>query len=131
MKIILKKKKEVDFLKKSRQIGVIHIQSTRNNTLITLTDSQGNTKYWTSAGSIGFKNSRKSTKYAAQAAAEKIISTAFKFKFFSVIIKMKGLGRGKQKSVRVLCKSGLKILKIEDRTPIPHNGCRPPKKRRV
>ena len=131
MKKLIKKTKNIDFLKKNKQTGIIHIQSTRNNTILTLTDSQGNTKFWISAGSIGFKNSRKSTTYAAQAAAEKLTISALKLGFFSVIVKMKGLGHGKQNSIRTISKSGLKIMKIEDRTPIPHNGCRPPKKRRV
>ncbi len=119
------------FLKKLYQKGVIYIQSTRNNTILTLTDLQGNTKYWTSAGSIGFKNSKKSTTYAAQAAAEILASQALNLGFYSVIVKIKGLGYGKESSVRALYKSKLVITKIIENTPIPHNGCRAPKKRRV
>lgn len=119
------------FLKKLYQKGIIHIQSSRNNTILTLTDLQGNTKYWTSAGSIGFKNSRKSTTYAAQAAAEVLASKALNLGFYSVIVKIKGLGYGKESSVRALYKSKLVIIKIIETTPISHNGCRAPKKRRV
>jgi small subunit ribosomal protein S11 len=125
------KVKQIDFLKKNKQIGIIYVQSTRNNTIITLTDLEGNTKSWVSSGSIGFKNSRKSTSYAAQAATEKLVMNAIHLGFISVTIIMKGLGHGKQNSVRAIYKSSLKVTKIEDRTSIPHNGCRPPKKRRV
>ena len=123
--------KEIDFLKKKKQLGIISIQSTRNNTILTLTDLKGNTKSWTSSGSVGFKNSRKSTPYAAQAATEKLVINAINLGFSSVIIKMKGLGRGKQHAVRAISKSELKITKIEERSPISHNGCRPSKKRRI
>lgn len=129
--MVKQKTKQIDFLKKNKQIGIIFIQSTRNNTIVTLTDLQGNTKSWVSSGSIGFKNSRKSTSYAAQATAEKLVISAINLGFFSVKIIMKGLGYGKQSAVRAIYKSGLKITNIEDRTPLPHNGCRPPKKRRV
>jgi small subunit ribosomal protein S11 len=96
-----------------------------------LTDLKGNTKSWISSGSVGFKNSRKSTSYAAQAATEKLVTNAIELGFTSVTVKMKGLGYGKQSSIRAIYKSGLKITRIEDRTSIPHNGCRLPKKRRV
>jgi small subunit ribosomal protein S11 len=119
------------FLKNIQQKGIIHIQSTKNNTLITLTDLQGNTKFWTSAGTLGFKNSRKSTTYAAQAAAEHLAKKALVLGFSSVILKMKGLGYGKESTVRALYKSRLIITKLIEQTPVPHNGCRPPKKRRV
>lgn len=119
------------FLKKLYQKGIVHIQSSRNNTIITLTDLQGNTKYWTSAGSIGFKNSRKSTTYSAQAAAEILASKALNLGFYSVIVKIKGLGYGKESTIRALYKSKLVITKIIEKTPIAHNGCRAPKKRRV
>jgi small subunit ribosomal protein S11 len=131
MKKFIKKNKENYFLKKNKQTGLIHLQCTQNNTIITLTDNEGNTKYWASAGCLGFKNSRKSTPYAAQAVAEKISKNALKLGIYHVTVKMKGLGYGKKNAVRTLSKSGLKILKIEDRTPLPHNGCRPSKKRRV
>lgn len=119
------------FLKKLYQKGIIHIQSSRNNTIITLTDLQGNTKYWASAGSIGFKNSRKSTTYSAQAAAENLASKALNLGFYSVIVKVKGLGYGKNNAIRALYKSKLVITKIIEMTPIAHNGCRAPKKRRI
>jgi small subunit ribosomal protein S11 len=119
------------FLKNLQQKGVIHIQSTKNNTLITLTDLQGNTKFKTSAGTLGFKNSRKSTTYAAQAAAEELANKALILGFSSVIIKIKGLGYGKESTIRALYKSRLIITKLIEQTPIPHNGCRSPKKRRI
>jgi small subunit ribosomal protein S11 len=119
------------FLKKVYQRGIIHIQSTKNNIIITLTDLQGNTKFWTSAGHLGFKNSRKSTTYASQAAAENLANQAIELGFFSVIIKLKGLGYGKDSAVRALYKSKLTLSKIIEITSLPHNGCRPPKKRRI
>lgn len=124
-------KKNTSFLKKKIQNGIIHIQSTRNNTIITLTDQKGNTKSWVSSGVIGFRNARKSTTYAAQVAAEKIATIALKLGFSSISVKMKGIGQGKENSVRALYKSGLIITKVEDRTSIPHNGCRSPKRRRI
>ncbi len=118
-------------LKKQSQKGIIYIQSTRNNTLLTLTDLKNSTQFWTSAGCLGFKNSRKSTTYAAQAAADKLANKALNLGFFSVIVKIKGLGYGKEACVRTIYKSKLIITKIEETTPLSHNGCRPPKKRRV
>ena len=119
------------FLKKFNEKGIVHIQSTRNNTIITLTDLQGNTKFRSSAGNIGFKNSRKSTKYAAQAVAEKVAIKALQLGFDSLVLKVQGLGYGKLTAIRALSKSKLIITQIIERTPIAHNGCRPPKKRRV
>lgn len=119
------------FLKKLNQKGIIYIFSTKNNTLITLTDLEGNTKFSTSAGVLGFKNSRKSTTYAAQAAAEQVALKASTMGFHSVVIKIKGLGYGKESSLRTLFKSRLLITKIIEQTPISHNGCRPSKKRRI
>lgn len=119
------------FLKKTNQKGIIHIQSTKNNTLLALTDLQGNCKFWSSAGNIGFKNSRKSTSYAAQAVAELVATKALNLGFDSVIVKMKGLGYGKLSSLRALYKSKLSVTQIMELTPIAHNGCRPPKRRRV
>lgn len=119
------------FLKKVNQKGMIYILSTKNNTIITLTDLQGNTKFATSAGSLGFKNSRKSTTYAAQAAAEQVALKAFTLGFQSVEVKIKGLGYGKESSLRTLFKSRLLITKIQEQTPVSHNGCRQPKKRRI
>lgn len=119
------------YLKKLYQKGIIHIQSSRNNTIITLTDLQGNNKFWASAGSLGFKNSRQSTTYSAQAAAENLASKALNLGFYSVIVKVKGLGYGKNNAIRALYKSKLVITKIIEMTPIAHNGCRAPKKRRI
>jgi small subunit ribosomal protein S11 len=119
------------FLKKSNEKGIIHIQSTRNNTIITLTDLEGNTKFGSSAGNLGFKNSRKSTSYASQAVAELVATKALNLGFDSVIIHLSGLGYGKLTAVRALYKSKLGLIKIIEKTPSAHNGCRPPKKRRV
>ena len=119
------------FLKKLYQKGIIHIQSTGNNTILTLTDLKGNTKFWTSAGSVGFKNARKSSTYAAQTAAETLAQRALTLGFFSVMVKLRGLGYGKDTCVRTLYKSKLVVSQIIETTPIPHNGCRPPKKRRI
>ena len=119
------------FLKNFHQKGIIYIQSTKNNTILTLTDLQGNCKCWTSAGSIGYRNTRKATTYAAQAAAERLASKALNLGFSSVIVKRKGIGYGKDSSVRALYKSNIIITKIIEITPIPHNGCRAPKKRRM
>ena len=119
------------FLKKVNQKGIIYILSTKNNTIITLTDLEGNSKFATSAGSLGFKNSRKSTTYAAQAAAEQVALKAFTLGFHSVEVKLKGVGYGKESSLRSLFKSRLLITKISEQTPVSHNGCRQPKKRRI
>jgi small subunit ribosomal protein S11 len=119
------------YLKKLYQKGIIFIQSTRNNTILTLTDLQGNTQFWTSAGSLGFRNARKSTTYAAQAAAELLATRAFHLGFYSVTVKLKGLGYGKESSIRALYKSKVYITKIVELTPTSHNGCRSPKKRRL
>lgn len=110
---------------------IIHIQSTLNNTLLTLTEGNGNTLYWTSAGSTGFKNSRKSTSYAAQAAAEKIAQFCQSRKIKQVNVKIKGLGYGKEACLKGLQLNGIIIHRIEEVNTIPHNGCRLPKKRRM
>ena len=112
-------------------LGKIYISSTKNNTIITLIDSKGNTKGWSCSGSLGFKNARKSTTYAAQAAAENIVKKAKILGYTHLRLLVKGLGRGKQSCLRALSKSGLKIISIEDKTGIPYNGCRLSKKRRV
>jgi small subunit ribosomal protein S11 len=119
------------FFKNIQQKGIIHVQSSKNNTIITLTDLNGNTKSWASAGTLGFKNSRKSTTYAAQAAAEQIAEKALQLGFLSVIVKIKGLGYGKESTVRTLYKTRLLITEIVEQTPIAHNGCRQKKKRRI
>ena len=119
------------FFKNIQQKGIIHVQSSKNNTIITLTDLNGNTKSWASAGTLGFKNSRKSTTYAAQAASEQIAEKALQLGFLSVIVKIKGLGYGKESTVRALYKKRLLITEIVEQTPIAHNGCRQKKKRRI
>jgi len=111
--------------------GIVHIQSTFNNTIITITNSVGNTISWASAGSNGFKGARKSTPFAAQTAAEKASAEAVSNGMKNVSILVKGQGSGRDTAIRAIEKSGLKILTIEDITPVPHNGCRPPKRRRV
>ena len=125
------KKLSLSELKKRGKIGFIYLTCTKNNTICTLVDPKGNTKGWNSSGTLGFKNARKSTIYAAQGAAEMIAIKAKNLGFKRACLIIKGLGRGKESSVRILRKSGLKILSVEEKTPIPHNGCRPPKKRRV
>ena len=111
--------------------GAAHIQSTFNNTLITLTDMDGNALSWSSAGSNGFKGSRKSTPFAAQSAAEVAAKAAMEHGLKSVEVFVKGPGSGREAAIRALETAGLKVVSIKDITPIPHNGCRPPKKRRV
>lgn len=111
--------------------GRAHIKATFNNTIVTLTDSFGNTISWSSAGANGFKGSRKNTPFAAQVAAEKAAKEAMALGLQRVDVDVKGPGGGREAAVRSLQAAGLEILSIRDVTPIPHNGCRPPKKRRV
>ena len=118
------KKKEVSH-------GVAHVLASFNNTIITLTDSKGNTLLWSSAGKVGFKGTRKSTPYAAQVVAEDVATRAKEMGIQSIEIELKGVGVGREMALRSLASSGLKITRIRDVTPIPHNGCRPPKRRRV
>jgi small subunit ribosomal protein S11 len=110
---------------------VAHIQSTFNNTIITITDSVGNAVSWATAGSIGFKGSRKSTPFAAQIAAEKAAKKAVENGMRQVSVLVKGPGAGRESALRALQIAGLKVTMIRDVTPIPHNGCRPSKRRRV
>jgi len=112
-------------------LHIIHIQTTLNNTIITLTDFHGNTKASASAGFLGFKNSRKSTTYASQTTAEYIAKKCLSLGIQNVEVKLKGVGFGKESSLRGLQSSGIFIKKIEDVTSLPHNGCRLPKKRRL
>ena len=112
-------------------LGKIYISTTKNNTIITLIDNKGSTKGWSCSGSLGFKNARKSTTYAAQAATENIVKKAKILGYTHLRILVKGLGRGKQSCLRALSKSGLKVISIEDKTGIPYNGCRLSKSRRV
>ena len=120
-----KKKKNVE------PQGVAHIKSTFNNTHITLTDKLGNVIVWEKAGTSGFKGSRKSTAYAATMAADKAAQTAISLGMSSVDVEVKGPGSGRESAIRALAVAGLQITSIKDVTPLPHNGCRPPKRRRV
>ena len=111
--------------------GIAHIKATFNNTHITLTDHSGNVIVWEKAGTSGFKGSRKSTAYAATVAAEKAANIAISLGLTSLDVKVKGPGAGRESAIRALAVTGLQIKSIVDVTPLPHNGCRPPKKRRV
>ena len=111
--------------------GVVHIQSTFNNTIVTITNVTGDTISWASAGSAGFKGARKGTPFAAQTAAEKAALDALSTGIKTVEILVKGQGSGRETAIRSIEGAGLEILSIQDITPVPHNGCRPPKKRRV
>ena len=118
-------------VKKSVQKAVIHIKATFNNTIVTVADQQGNTLCWASSGSIGYKGSRKSTPFAAQRAAERASEMASKFGVKEVEVRLKGPGSGRESAVRALRVGSFDIKAIEDVTPLPHNGCRPRKRRRV
>jgi small subunit ribosomal protein S11 len=111
--------------------GVAHIKATFNNTMVTITDTNGETLSWASAGTVGFKGARKSTPFAAGRAAEKAANEARKHGMLEVEVKVKGPGAGREQAILQLQNAGLKVMGIEDVTPLPHNGCRPPKKRRV
>ncbi|MBW2220558.1 MAG: 30S ribosomal protein S11 [Deltaproteobacteria bacterium] len=111
--------------------GVVHIQSTFNNTIITITDPTGNVVAWSSAGVQGFKGSRKSTPFAAQLAAEDAVKKAMEHGMRNVEVYVKGPGAGRESALRSLQAAGFNVIMIKDVTPIPHNGCRPPKRRRV
>lgn len=111
--------------------GVAHIKATFNNTHVTLTDKIGNVIAWSSAGSSGFKGSRKNTAYAATTAAEKLGQEAIQMGLRTIDIKVKGPGAGRESAIRALAVAGLEVTSIRDVTPLPHNGCRPPKRRRV
>ncbi len=118
-------------VKKNIPSGMAYVQATFNNTIITITDQQGNTLAWSSAGSKGFRGSRKSTPFAAQVAAQDAAHKAMEHGVRSVGVLVKGPGAGREAAVRALQSAGFRITMIRDITPIPHNGCRPPKKRRV
>jgi len=117
--------------RKNIEKGHSHIQSTFNNTIVTLSDVQGNAISWASAGQLGFKGSRKSTPFAAQMAAETATKAAIEHGLKSVDVFVKGPGAGREAAIRALQAAGLEVTMIKDVTPIPHNGCRPPKRRRV
>ncbi|MEO0225297.1 MAG: 30S ribosomal protein S11 [candidate division WOR-3 bacterium] len=117
--------------KKVGPYGIAHIQSTFNNTIVTITDLEGNTIAWASGGSVGFKGTRKGTPFAASKAAEVAAKAAKAMGIESVEVRVSGPGPGRETAIRALVSAGLKVHAIKDVTPIPHNGCRPPKRRRV
>lgn len=117
--------------KKNIERGTVHIQSTFNNTIVTIADMQGNAVSWASAGEMGFRGSRKSTPFAAQTAAETVAKAAMEHGMKTVEVYVKGPGSGRESAIRALETVGLQVTLIKDVTPIPHNGCRPPKRRRV
>ena len=126
-KKVVKKRRE----RKNVEKGVAHIRSTFNNTIVTITDTQGNAIAWGTAGEMGFKGSKKSTPYAAQTAAEHAAKIAVDHGMKTVEVLVRGPGAGRESAIRALATAGLEITMIKDVTPIPHNGCRPPKRRRV
>ncbi len=117
--------------KRSLTVGVVHISATFNNTIVTICDTQGEVVVWSSAGANGFKGSRKSTPYAAQITAQKAAGQAIAMGLKAITVEIKGPGSGREAAIRALAAEGLNITAIKDVTPVPHNGCRPPKKRRV
>jgi small subunit ribosomal protein S11 len=126
--------KKKSFKKKEKRVihsGVVHIQATFNNTIVTISDLEGNTIAWSSAGSLGFRGSRKGTPFAAQQAALTAANKATETGLRSVDVRVAGPGSGRESAVRALSTAGIEVRVIRDVTPIPHNGCRPPKKRRV
>jgi small subunit ribosomal protein S11 len=118
-------------VRRSVAVGVAHVRATFNNTTITITDNKGDTLCWASAGTSGFKGSRKSTPFAGQLAAQQVAEKAIKFGMKEVDVKVKGPGSGRESAITAMQAAGLKIKSIEDVTPLPHNGCRPKKRRRV
>ena len=127
VKRVVKKRRE----RKNVEKGIAHIRSTFNNTIVTITDMQGNAISWGTAGEMGFKGSKKSTPYAAQTAAEHAAKIAVGNGMKTVEVLVRGPGAGRESAIRALATAGLEITMIKDVTPIPHNGCRPPKRRRV
>ena len=126
--------KKKSFKKKEKRVvhnGLVHIQATFNNTIVTISDQEGNTISWSSAGSLGFRGSRKGTPFAAQQAALTAANKAAESGLRSVDVRVSGPGSGRESAVRALSTAGIEVRVIRDVTPIPHNGCRPPKKRRV
>ena len=126
-KKVVRKRRE----RKNVEKGQVHIRSSFNNTMVTVTDAQGNALSWASSGGLGFRGSRKSTPFAAQTAAETAAKAAMEHGMKSVEVYVKGPGSGRESAIRALQATGLEVNMIKDVTPIPHNGCRPPKRRRV
>ncbi len=126
-KKVVKKRRE----RKNIEKGAAHIRSTYNNTIVTITDLNGNAVSWASAGELGFRGSRKSTPFAAQSAAETAAKIAVEHGMKTVEVYVKGPGAGRESAIRALQATGLEVTMIKDVTPVPHNGCRPPKRRRV
>lgn len=126
-KAVVRRRRE----KKNIERGAAHIQSTFNNTIVTITDVRGNALSWASAGGLGFRGSRKSTPFAAQSAAETAAKAAMEHGLKTVEVFVKGPGSGREAAIRALQACGLEVTSIKDVTPVPHNGCRPPKRRRV
>ena len=126
-KKVVKRRKERKVVEK----GAAHIRSSFNNTMVTITDLEGNALSWASSGGLGFRGSRKSTPYAAQTAAETAAKAAMEYGLKTVEVYVKGPGQGREAAIRALQSAGLEVVMIKDVTPIPHNGCRPPKRRRV
>ena len=126
-KKVIKKRRE----RKNIQFGQVHIRATFNNTIVTITDMDGNAISWASAGELGFKGSRKSTPFAAQSASETAAKAAIEHGLKSVEVYVRGPGSGREAAIRALQACGLEVTSIKDVTPVPHNGCRPPKRRRV
>lgn len=126
-KTVIKRRRE----RKNIEKGAVHIRSSFNNTMVTITDTEGNTLSWASAGGLGFRGNRKSTPFAAQSAAETAAKAAMEHGLKTVEVYVKGPGAGREAAIRALQSAGLEVNMIKDVTPIPHNGCRPPKRRRV
>jgi len=126
-KKVIKRRRERKVVEK----GAAHIRSSFNNTMVTITDLEGNALSWASSGGLGFRGSRKSTPFAAQTAAETAAKAAMEFGLKTVEVYVKGPGQGREAAIRALQTAGLEVVMIKDVTPIPHNGCRPPKRRRV
>ena len=126
-KKVVKRRRE----RKNVEKGAVHIRSSFNNTMVTISDLQGNALSWASSGGLGFRGSRKSTPYAAQMCAETAAKAAMEHGLKTVEVYVKGPGQGREAAIRALQSAGLEVVMIKDVTPIPHNGCRPPKRRRV
>ncbi|MBE7064838.1 MAG: 30S ribosomal protein S11 [Clostridia bacterium] len=126
-KVVRGKRRE----RKNVEHGAAHIRSSFNNTIVTITDKNGNALSWASAGGLGFRGSKKSTPFAAQSAAETAAKAAMEYGLKDVEVYVRGPGAGRESAIRALQSAGLEVLLIKDETPIPHNGCRPPKRRRV